>query len=360
MKRTDWLAAVATLALAYAAPHAQAEQLRGEILCGPDSPPLPGFTPAEVSAKPSPRYPSRALDDWSEGWVRAHYTITVDGKVADLIAIDALGPKPFVDETLRALRVWTYKPARRNGVPVDQYGYETIFEYRMADTPERAAVHREFVKRYNDATALIREKKYAEALELLERALKLRTNRYESAMASFALAVTNAQLKNWRAALLHIRHATIFDNDLLEPSVRPAALALRVQLEVDDGNYKSAVCAYKDLLKASPQGDPTAAKIVAQVDAALKNPAPLAIQGRLETNPAVEGPATWSHPLLRARFHFENIQGDAKSFRLVCTGTVFEAAIDSEIEWNVPDAAGECTLRVEGAPGAQFHLIEEW
>jgi hypothetical protein len=28
--------------------------------------------------------------------------------------------------------------------------------------------------------------------------------------------------------------------------------------------------------------------------------------------------------------------------------------------WNVPQEAGDCILRVEGAPGATFTLVEEW
>jgi hypothetical protein len=353
--------------------HAATAGAPADIHCGPGLAPMAGFTPAVVSRKRPPEYPSpstmrnpgswggyKGRDAWSEAWVRASFTVTTDGSVKDVVAVDALALKPFVNATLRALRSWHYKPALRNGVPVEQYGHEVIVEYRLRNSPERAAVHKQFVERYTVATGHIRDKKFAEAIEVLEDALNLRTNRYEAAMASFSLAVAHAQMKNWRTALFHIRHATVFDNTLLEPAVRPSALALRVALEVDDGNYKDAVCVHRDLIEAMPAGDPAAAKIMAQVDAALKNPAPLAVQGRLAANPEIEGPASWMHPLLRAKFHFAQIQGEAKSFRLICTGTVFDAAVDAETEWNVPTAAGECTLRVEGAPGAQFHLVEEW
>ena len=359
LKRMIGLAAMATVALAYAVAPASADQ-RGDVYCGDGVAPLAGFTPAELTDRTPVRYPSSGEEDWSEGWVLLNFTVAKDGSVQDLLATDAMGAKAFVDRTLAVFKKWRFKPATRNGTPVDQYGTEFVFEYRMKDVKDRAAVHREFIRRYEQARLLIREGKFQEAIQLLQNAMRLRTNLYESAMASFALAVAHGQLKDWRAALFHIRRATVGEGEFLEPAVKPNALALQVQLETDDGNYKGATCAHKLLLKANPAGDPEAAKIMAQIEAALKSPAPIAVQGRLAQNPAVEGPATWTHRLLRAKFHFAQIQGEAKSFRLICTGTVFDAAVDAETEWSVPTAAGECTLRVEGAPGAQFHLVEEW
>lgn len=352
--------AAAAAAIALVAP-VQADPARGaDVYCGPGIAPLAGFEPAVLTDRTEVRYPPSSEEDWSEGWVLLNFTVAKDGSVQDLLATDALGAKAFVDRTVRIFKGWRFKPAMRNGAPVDQYGTEFIFEYRMEGVKDRSAVHREFVQRYEQARALIREKKFTEAIQRLQNAMRLRTNLYESAMASFALAVAHGQLKDWRAALFHIRRATVSEGAFLEPAVKVNALALQVQLETDDGNYRGATCAHKLLLKAQPAGDPDAAKIMAKIEAVLKNPAPLAIQGRLASNPAVEGPATWTHPLLRAKFYFAEIKGEAKSFRLVCTGTVFESAIDAETEWSVPTAAGECTLRVEGAPGAQFHLVEGW
>jgi TonB family protein len=356
LKRALLLSAMISMVTAHAAATAHA----AEIHCAHGIAPLAGFEPAELTDRSQVRYPASGQENWSEGWVLLNFTVARDGTVQDLIATDAMGAKAFVERTVRTFKGWRFKPAKRNGVPVDQHGTEFVFEYRMEGVEERSAVHREFIQRYEQARSLIRQKKYTEAIQLLENAMRLRTNLYESAMASFALAVAHGQLKDWRAALFHIRRATIGEGAFLEAAVKANALALQVQLETDDGNYKGATCAYQLLLKANPAGDPEAAKIVAQIEAVLKNPAPVAVQGRLAANPAVKGPAVWTHPLLRAKFHFAQIQGEAKSFRLVCTGTVFQAAIDAETEWNVPTAAGECTLRVEGAPGTQFHLMETW
>jgi hypothetical protein len=73
-----------------------------------------------------------------------------------------------------------------------------------------------------------------------------------------------------------------------------------------------------------------------------------------------DAPAVWRHRLLRSKFWFTEIKGDVKSYRLACAGTAHEAAVDTETLWDVPSKAGACMLRVEGAPGATFKLVEEW
>ena len=333
---------------------------RGEVYCGPGVAPIAGFEPARETAIPKPKYPKEAENEWSEGWVLLNFTVPADGSLRDPTVVDALGPKGFVNATTKALKFWQFKPATRNGVPVDQYGKEFTVEYRMQGVGAGEAVHREFVRRYNEARALTGAKKYAEAIAMLEQAFKLRVNLYEAAMGSLGFAIAHAQLNEGYQALLHVRRATINGGEYLEKTVRTPAFALRVQLETRDGNYKAAICANKEMLEADPKGDTDAAKTVEQINAGLSNPAPLAIPAILSRNPAVDEPARWWHPMLRSKFHLDQIQGEVKSFRLVCVGTVFEAEVDPEMEWNVPASAGECTLRVEGAPGATFRLIEEW
>lgn len=179
-------------------------------------------------------------------------------------------------------------------------------------------------------------------------------------MASFLLAIAHAQQGDRHQALVHIRRATIGYGEYLEEAIRNESLALRVQLEAEDGNYKEAICVHEVLLKRNPAGSAAASKLIEKIKAGLNNPAPVAVAAELSANPASDIPPNWWHPLLQSKFHFDQIQGEAKSFRLVCDTTVLETAVDPEMQWTVPEAAGECTLRVQGSPGTKFRLIEEW
>ena len=323
---------------------------------------IPGFTRAELSDKRMPRYPDEALNSWSEGWALLEYAIAADGAVRDIAVIDAIGPKDFVKESVRAVSKWRYKPATRNGQPVEQSLYQTSVLY-LFEGSRSSAARRAFVTKYNQARQQIQDNQFDQAIATLEEAFKARLNHYEQAMGSFVLGLAYTKKGDWPRALFHIRHAVIEDANYLEPVPKKAALALLVELEARNGNLEEAVCALEDLRKVDPQaarpGGPAASN-VARIEAALAAPGPIAIDARLAQHPLIDAPAVWRHQLLRAKFSFDQIKGEVKSFRLACLGTTHEAPVEADVRWDVPAQAGLCILRVDGAPGATFRLIEEW
>jgi tetratricopeptide (TPR) repeat protein len=328
----------------------------------PDEMSVPGFISARPIDRPKPIYPKEALNEWSEGWVQLEYAIGSDGVVHGIAAVDAVGPKDFVTSSQRAIAKWRYAPATRNGAAVEQSLYRVSVLYLFSDS-RRTSEHQEFVTKYNRARRYVREQKFDQAIETLERALKSRTNLYEMAMGSYLLAVAYANKGDWPRALLHIRHAVIADLDYLEKPLWAPALALQVELETRDGSLMEALCARDKLQSVDPASaapESPVGKIVKRIETALKDPGPLVSEARLTTNPLFEAPAVWRHRLMRSKFSFAEIKGEVKSFRLACVGTSHEAAVDIETRWDVPAGAGPCMLRVDGAPDAAFKLVEEW
>jgi hypothetical protein len=63
---------------------------------------------------------------------------------------------------------------------------------------------------------------------------------------------------------------------------------------------------------------------------------------------------------LRSKFLLADIKGEIAAFRLTCVGTTHNGPVDAETQWTVLAKAGECILRIDGAPGATFRLDEEW
>lgn len=323
---------------------------------------IPGFTEAVVDFKPIPQYPKEALNDWSEGWVLLEHAITAQGEVRDIAVIDAVGPKDFVTESIKTISKWRYKPATRNGQPVEQSLYQASVTYVFSDSG-READHRSFVRKYNQARREIQDNQFDAAIATLEAAFKARLNHYEQAMGSFVLGLAYSKKGDWPRALFHIRHAVIQDAEYLERPAKKASFALLVELEARNGNLEESICAFQDLKKADPEaarpGGPLA-NTVANIESALAAPGPIAIDARLAKHPLIDAPAVWRHQLLRSKFSFDQIAGEVKSFRLVCVGTTHEAPVEADIRWDVPAKAGACIIRVDGAPGATFRLIEEW
>lgn len=330
-------------------------------VCGQEVVVIPGFVSAAALSKPKPRYPTQALKEWSEGWVLLEYVVGADGAVRDLKVVDALGPKDFVKASVNSVSGWRYAPATRNGTPVDQYFYQTSVLFLFADSG-RGADHSAFIRKYNRARKAITEKRYDEGIAILEEAFKARLNLYEEAMGSFVLALTYAQKTDWQRAQFHIRHATIEDGYYLGKALKATAFAMQVEIEARNASYAEARCAFTELRlidESSAAGTSEAAKTVGRIESALADPKPLVSEATLAQHPMFEAPAVWRHALLRQKFSFARLKGEVKSFRLACVAAEHDAAVDEETQWNVPQQAGPCMLRVDGAPGASFLLIEE-
>jgi len=226
----------------------------------------------------------------------------------------------------------------------------------------RVADHSTFVGYYNEARQLLQNGKSDEAIAMMEPVLRKRLNLYELAMGSYVVGLAYAKKRDWENALLHMRHTAIEDFDYLEKPMRSLALVMLIELDIRAGNMHTAFRWFEKLQEVDPQAaraDGPSAKMVARVREALAAPGPIAIAARLSKHPLIDAPAVWRHRLLRSKFVFQDIAGDVKSFQLVCVAAKHDAPVDDEMRWDVPAQAGPCTLRVDGAPGATFKLVEE-
>ncbi len=324
---------------------------------------MPGFTEAAPVDQPRMRYPQSGLDSWSEGWVRLEFAVSAQGVPTNMAVVDAMGPKDFVRVATQGVSRWRYKPATRDGAPVEQSLYAVEVQFLFMDSGN-GADHREFIVKYNRARGHIRDNRPDEAIAELERAFRGRLNTYEAAMGSFILAVAYAHKEDWERALYHARHANIGQGKYLEKPIVSHAQALEVELNARTGNFREAVCGFEGLKKLDAKltaPDSQLGGIMARIDAAMKGKEPMGVDARLAKHPLVDdAPAVWRHRLLRSKFWFAEIKGEVKSYRLACVGTAHEAPVDTETLWDVPTKAGPCILRVEGAPGATFKLVEEW
>lgn len=66
-----------------------------------------------------PRYPTQARRANQEGWVVVSYNIDTDGNVNGVKVLDAQPRHMFDREAVDAVERWKFKPATRNGVPVE-------------------------------------------------------------------------------------------------------------------------------------------------------------------------------------------------------------------------------------------------
>jgi protein TonB len=78
-----------------------------------------------------PDYPPQAKDRGIEGWVLFRYTVTKEGRVKDVVIIDAQ-PKGIWDRnTIRAVSNWRFQPALKDGKPVETAGMQTKYVFEL-------------------------------------------------------------------------------------------------------------------------------------------------------------------------------------------------------------------------------------
>jgi protein TonB len=77
-----------------------------------------------------PEYPPQAKDRGVEGWCIFQFTVTREGRVKDVVILDAQ-PKGLWDRNvIRAVSNWRYQPAIKDGKPVETVGMKVkhVFE----------------------------------------------------------------------------------------------------------------------------------------------------------------------------------------------------------------------------------------
>jgi protein TonB len=122
------LAAVAELAVptVLAPPPSDPTPTRREPLTGPRGPGRAVYTLGEVDRPPertvyvAPVYPAAARRRGLAGWVSLVFVVTREGRVEDVVVVDAEGGRRFEAPAVRAVRRWKFRPGRLEGeaVPV--------------------------------------------------------------------------------------------------------------------------------------------------------------------------------------------------------------------------------------------------
>ena len=90
------------------------------------------YSVGEVDSKPGvlgqalPPYPRRARRRGIEGWVKVRFVVTKDGRVRNLTVLQESPTGVFHKTVMKTVPRWRFKPASKNGQPVDVWVEQTI------------------------------------------------------------------------------------------------------------------------------------------------------------------------------------------------------------------------------------------
>jgi hypothetical protein len=110
------------------------------------------------------------------------------------------------------------------------------------------------------------------------------------------------------------------------------------------------------LTNISPD-DPRAA-LSSQLAVALGSPEPLSAEAVLLADTLEPAKGGWNHLLHRRNFSLEDVRGTIRQLSLRCGSQVRELQYGDGLEWSVPQSWSDCSILVQGEPGARFRIVE--
>lgn len=88
---------------------------------------------AQPLVRIEPRYPERALQRGTEGWVLVQFDVTPEGTTINCEVIESEPPGMFDREACRAVDRWRYQPKIVDGNPAPRFGVQTRFDFQLAE-----------------------------------------------------------------------------------------------------------------------------------------------------------------------------------------------------------------------------------
>jgi TonB family protein len=324
------------------------------------------YVPAEPLERTGPEYPKAALSKGRQGWAKASFVISTEGKVIEAM-IEESSHHDFDAPTLRAVENWQYQPATLNGKPVEQSMVETTIRYQIDDV-DAGGAGPQFVKRYRATQSLIVAKNFAEAAKSLQSLEQGAINLYQDAwlwwlkyvyLEAMGGADPQVLMEALRKALGSTE--TKYDN-VLEPDVFVLASQRLYVLSVRSNDFGDALSTLERLKASEPaQGSKLYKDVVARLEptnqeilSVVASPQVLRQEARVDAH------NYWVHRMLRRSFSFGEVKnGQLDVVDLRCTRANRRlVSVPEDAVLKLPASWGDCRVYIKGEPGTTFSYEE--
>jgi TonB family protein len=287
-----------------------------------------------------------------EGWVQLSFMVDTAGKPYEIAVIHTTGNKTLNKEATGIVARSTFEPATLNGKPI-----ESVMEFKVHFENLALAQHpgagSAFISAYRALTGAVAANDRPAADAALGK-LKI-TNLYEDAY--FGLA-TYSYASKWgnEAQQLEGLSRAIAEENLAHylPTVQfKSALLACLKLQLKAQLYAEAITTWKRLEKLGAD-ESTAAQVRLVFDRLEKlrsDDSAYEVSGSMP-----EG--QWHLHLFKRHFKARISEGSIAEVRLRCQNAYVSFAFDPQLQYQVPDKYGECSIQLDGKPGTQFMLVQ--
>ena len=304
--------------------------------------------------------------DWKDlraepqGSVTLNLHIGADGKLMDVTLVDAIGTREYAENVIAALKKSTFKPATRNGVPVES-NLRVVRPYFVLLPLSETATIKRVAAIYEESRTLATSGKLKEAIALLEGKLDQHAFRNDQkSLIYFTLANYYYLLKDPFNALSYISCASAYIRYDHPADFKRKVAQAHMEMAGEMGEYAAIL-----IVESANSRIRTAKlkKFATEAAAIIEGLNPIKVTAKIMASKPEDSTTDrdnpfWAHSLVRRSFHFENIKGQLDHLVLHCEQETIKSQITATAAWDIPPDFTGCSLLVYGTPDTTFNLIE--
>jgi TonB family protein len=315
------------------------------------------FEPPQPYKRFAPEYPYMPLRKGQEGWVDISMMIDEKGKPYEVTVVDSAGDNDFENSALKAVRSWTYKPAKSGDTPITSSA-RIILGFEIKQSQNK--IDQEFVGAYKVFSEGLSSKSPEELKKALDAVLQSGgEDRLELAYQGLAKYLYSRRYGSEQEQMANLREALSFSRRKGDPVYLPdteAKFARRelMKLQVKNKYFREALYTYS-YFEAIGDGEAVNLfKSAYDQILALENGAD-GYELPLELN--VNGAAYIE--LLKRKVYISEVDGEVSEMKVRCEKKYFGLSVEADIGYDIPKEWGACSAEFLGRVGTKFILGQQ-
>ncbi|MCP4301728.1 MAG: hypothetical protein GY783_14165 [Gammaproteobacteria bacterium] len=311
---------------------------------------------AVVIEKGDADYPGGIVRRGQEGWVRASFVVTEDGRAIDPIIMDSSGGPGFEGGLVGSLDGYRFEPTAFE-LP------NNVINFRHEIRRGRDAATSNFIRRTKRILTHLHNEEVEDARKRTDAAVALGGwNLYESTMLWLMVGrVYGAEGDHAGKLEMYLRALGMGNAIALPKEDRIELLEKIFLLQSHFDQYAAALSTARMLTNASGSEE-AVARIKSRVDEMqniLANEDVVAARATIY-NPCDcdEGQPLWHYIVQRRTFSFANLNGNVERFEARCENQRISGTIEPDQTWTLEPEWGLCRVIVFGEDGAAFDFLE--
>ncbi len=301
-------------------------------------------------------YPGGTVRSGQEGWVRASYVVTADGRAIDTIIMDSSGGPGFESGLIGTLEGSQFEPTTVE-LP------NNVVDFRHEIRRGRDAATSNFIRRTRRIMTHLLNDEVEPAREQADEAYELGGwNLYESTMLWLMLGRVEGAEGNNAGKLEMYQRALAMSNSTAVPREDRIELLEKIFLLQSHFEQYAAARRSANVLEGARGAEESVSRIAArssEIDRILAEEETVAAKATI-VNPCdcEEGSPLWHYAPARRTFSFANTDGNVERFEARCESHRINGAVELNKTWTLAPEWGNCRVFVFGDDGVTFDFVE--